>query len=169
MAYTAAAIANYFLEKAKRDGTSLDPMKIQKLVYFAHGWNLALRNEPLIKERIEAWEYGPVIPPLYHQFKHFGNGPITEPAVNYQLDGGKVCYRIASLNDEGESDSNQIAGQLLDRVWDVYKDFNAIQLSNMTHVDGSPWQLAWSRNPGKKGVVIDDDLIKADFERKAEN
>jgi len=44
-------------------------MKLQKLVYYAHGWHLALNNEPLIDEQVECWQYGPVISSLFHEFK----------------------------------------------------------------------------------------------------
>ena len=81
MAYEAKAIANYFLEKAKAEGNSLTPMQVQKLVYFAHGWYLGLFGEPLIKESVQAWSYGPVIPSLYQEFKRFGNQGIDELAT----------------------------------------------------------------------------------------
>jgi hypothetical protein len=38
MAETAAAIANYFIDKALEDDRELTPMKLIKLVYLAHGW-----------------------------------------------------------------------------------------------------------------------------------
>jgi uncharacterized phage-associated protein len=61
MPYPAAAIANEFIKVAKRNGVLLTPMKLQKLVYFAHGWYLALLGKPLINEPVEAWKFGPVI------------------------------------------------------------------------------------------------------------
>jgi uncharacterized phage-associated protein len=60
--YDARAIANQFLELAKADAESLDPMKLLKPVYLAHGWNLPIKDEPLLRERIEAWPYGLVVP-----------------------------------------------------------------------------------------------------------
>ncbi|MDQ6665177.1 MAG: DUF4065 domain-containing protein, partial [Acidobacteriota bacterium] len=80
MAYDALAVANYFLDCARKDGRELDPMGIQKLVFFAHGWHLALVGSPLIEQRVEAWEYGPVIPDIYHAFKEFGAGAIKSHA-----------------------------------------------------------------------------------------
>ena len=55
--YNAIAVANYFIDKAKADGVPLTHMKLQKLIYFAHGWHLALYGEPLIDEEIQAWEF----------------------------------------------------------------------------------------------------------------
>jgi uncharacterized phage-associated protein len=81
MPFPAEAVANEFLELAKKDGEALSPMKLLKLVYFAHGWHLALTGEPLIEEPVQAWQFGPVIPSIYHQFKRFGSGPINEFAL----------------------------------------------------------------------------------------
>lgn len=166
MAYDAAAIANYFLDLADRDETSLDPMKIQKLVYFGHGWHLALRDEPLIKERIEAWEYGPVIPPLYGQFKKFGNGPITERAYKVEYDALKFSYKVASIESQADEQTNAFTRSLLDRIWQVYGGLSGIELSNLTHAEGSPWALTYARNLGQRHLVINDDLIKEDFKKR---
>ena len=165
MAYDAAAIANYFLDLADRDETGLDPMKIQKIVYFGHGWHLALKDEPLIKERIEAWEYGPVIPPLYGQFKKFGNGPITERAVKMEYEALKFSYKVASIENQGDEQTNASTRSLLDRIWVVYGGLSGIQLSNLTHADGSPWAITIAKHPGQRHLVIDDALIKAEFKK----
>ena len=85
MAYNSKAVANYFLELGDWDGESISPMKIQKLVYYAHGWHLGVTDEPLIDEQIECWPYGPVVDSLFHQFKHYGSGPIRKPAVSSRL------------------------------------------------------------------------------------
>ena len=55
-------------------------MKVLKLVYMAHGFNLAITDDPLINDRVEAWKFGPVIRPLYGKLKQFGSGAI--PSVS---------------------------------------------------------------------------------------
>ena len=153
----ARAVANYFLDLAKSEGRDIDPMGIQKLVYFAHGWNLAMYGRPLISEPIEAWDYGPVIRDLYHDFKRFGNGPITQPAL--ELKRGPSAMQFQFTKPEIAQDSPPEILSLLNRVWAVYKGFTSIQLSNMTHTPGSPWRIA--RDQGLS--VIPQEIIREWF------
>lgn len=152
--YTATAIANFFIEKGKQEGKPVDQMKVQKLVYFAHGWYLAITEKPLINESIEAWRFGPVIPSLYHSLKYSGNLPITKPIETSQLDSLTMA-----------DDSNSEVHAYLNRIWNWYSPFTGIQLSNMTHEEGTPWaKIAKEfdhRIPANKD--IDDQLIKEYF------
>jgi uncharacterized phage-associated protein len=52
MPFSAAAVANESLRLAHRDGKTITPLKMQKLVYFAYGWHLAMTKRPLISEPI---------------------------------------------------------------------------------------------------------------------
>jgi uncharacterized phage-associated protein len=159
----ARAVANYFLDLAKTGGRTIDPMGIQKFVYFAHGWNLALNDRPLIAQRIEAWDYGPVIRDLYYEFKRFGNGPITQPAMELNVEPGTT--RVRFTKSELTSAVPKETLSLLDRVWEVYRPFTSIQLSNLTHTPGSPWSRA--RESGQE--VIDDGVIRDYFRSPAAN
>jgi uncharacterized phage-associated protein len=142
MQYSAKAVANYFLELAEAEGKTLSPMKVQKLVYFAQGWCLAITGRSLIDEQVEAWSYGPVIPSLYHAFKRYGYGAITEPAERIWVDDDDWLnfHRTTPTLPDEESDPDvEFVKQLLKKVWDVYGKYSAIQLSNLTHEEGSPW------------------------------
>lgn len=158
--YNARAVANHFLELAKRDGKTLDPMKIQKLVYLAHGWSLALLGKPLITDKIEAWKYGPVIRSLYSTFADAGSGPISRPALEARWVNKRLEYTISRIEGIDEW-SNQGVKNLLEEVWRVYSGFTAFQLSNYSHEPGSPWAQTWQ--PGVDGLVIPDEVIKTYF------
>ena len=162
MAYDARAIANYLLKLAAKEARPLDPMGIQKLVYFAHGWNLAIFDEPLIQQRIEAWDYGPVIADLYQAFREFGPNPVTQPARKFEFDPitGLVAESIPTIS---ESEATKSTRALIARVWDSYKHLTSIQLSNLTHLPGSPWTIA--REQGKR--EIDDSLIRNYIQEQA--
>ena len=119
MSYSPRIVANWFLARGAMEGEYFTQMKLQKLVYIAHGWSLALTGKPLINEAVEAWKWGPVIRSLYGDFVKFGALPIDE---------------TPDLPDLQTKDA-----ELLEEVWDVYKTFTAAQLSAMTHAAGTPW------------------------------
>ena len=49
-------VAQYFLAQMDEDaGDLISNLKLQKLVYYAQGFALALYGRPLFPERIEAW------------------------------------------------------------------------------------------------------------------
>ena len=157
MSYSAQAVANEFIDIAGKG--RLDPMKLQKLVYFAHGWHLAIEDAPLTKQQFEAWQFGPVIPELYRAFKDYGAGNVTRYATKLNtLNARSFAPRIHA---DGNTDA-QAALDVIHDVWQVYGSYTAIKLSNATHMDGTPW-AKWYR-PAKQHVVIPDADIKAYFE-----
>ena len=157
--YSALAVANYFLDLAKKENVGLSPMKLQKLTYFAQGWHLAIHKEPLISDRLEAWDYGPVVSSIYHEFKRFGGARIDALATDFDLEEDALTTPRIPMDD-----SRTIA--LLNKVWSVYGKYTGVQLSNLTHDQNSAWSLARQAHPGERAVVITDEMITADFSSK---
>ena len=60
-------VARHILQ---RYGT-LPAYRLHKLTYFCQGWSLALTNEPLFANRIEAWPHGPVVVHLFAMHKGY--------------------------------------------------------------------------------------------------
>lgn len=156
MGYTAKAIANHFLDFGRTRGSKISPLKIQKLVYISHGWHLALSGgKPLVSdEYVEAWQYGPVFPSVYHEFKHYGASPILDYATDYKL--VKRKFKLVTPRVETD-DVNAVA--LLGRIWKVYGRFSGTQLSGMTHAPGTPWAIVWNENKDMRNVHIPNELI----------
>jgi uncharacterized phage-associated protein len=144
MTYSALNVANFFINKSVADGKPITPLKLQKLVYIAHGWWLAFKNDKLIEEPVFAWDYGPVIPQIYHEFKIFGSNPIGYLAPGYD------CVK----------DDEEVAG-FLDSIWRSYGRFKGSELSAMTHKKGTPWSNAFS--PGEKGIIIPTESIREHY------
>lgn len=157
--YTPQHVANYFLDKAEAENKSLSPLKLLKLVYIAYGWYKAIKDESLFKEKIEAWKHGPVIPSIYHEFKHFGYGPITSRAVtvDYSEDSPSKMQFLTPHIPESDEDTNFI----LDKVWRSYSAFPAMALRDMTHKDNTPWSRVY--RDGVRGIPLNDDDIREHY------
>ena len=169
MGYSAKAIANYFLDLGWKEDISITPLKIQKLLYFAHGWHLGFTGDPLLEERVEAWEYGPVISSIYYEFREFGADTIDRKATDYRSlgDGDIKIYEPDIIFEEKDESKLDFLTALLNRVWKVYGTLSAIRLSDLTHAEGSPWQKA---RQGSEYIneCIPEESIKKHFKKRVE-
>lgn len=137
MPYSSAAIANAFLERGKKARHAIDPMKIQKLVYYANGYYVAKTNgAPLVDEFFEAWKFGPVLPSLYYEFQQYGADGIKEFA--YDPDGRH--YAIPPDED--------LANKVIEFVWQRFGSLDATDLSRRTHKKGGPWERVIAEQDG---------------------
>jgi len=156
-----AAIANEFLRLAKKEGRALTNMQLQKLPYIAHGWSLALLENPLIGRQPKVWQYGPVYPDLYQALRRYGAGPVT----NLILKGDVEPFSSAP-DEVVEADLSAVEKQLLGVVWEKYKPLSGIQLSTITHKDGTPW----TETKARVGLYasIDNETIKTHYQALAQ-
>ncbi|MDB6118895.1 MAG: putative prophage protein, partial [Verrucomicrobiaceae bacterium] len=74
-------VAKYFLSKADADeaGDVISNLKLQKLLYYAQGFHLALTGAPLFEEDIQAWVHGPVVREVWQAFNQYGANGIPAP------------------------------------------------------------------------------------------
>lgn len=145
---TAAQVANRFRELS---GGNLTPLQLLKLVYISHGWSFPINNAPLLGDRIEAWQYGPVVPKLYHALKGFRSAPVT----------GHI--------PDGDSPLSEAEVKLIDAVHDAYGRLSGGQLSALTHRPGTPWAIAWERGRNSEitNQMIDEHYRKLAVERRS--
>lgn len=57
--FGAMAVANYFIDLARRDGKELTPQRLMALIYVAHGFSLAVFRRGILDpryDRVEAWD-----------------------------------------------------------------------------------------------------------------
>tara|TARA_Y100001934_G_scaffold257990_1_gene327713 strand:+ start:469 stop:1077 length:609 start_codon:yes stop_codon:yes gene_type:complete len=74
-------VSAYILHLASRAGIPVSNLKLQKLVYYCQGFSLGVTGKPLFEEEIVAWDHGPVVDSLYHQYKQFGRNSIPAPTA----------------------------------------------------------------------------------------
>jgi uncharacterized phage-associated protein len=144
-AHSSIKIASRLLELGNEQDNAITPMQIIKLTYLCHGWMLGLYSRPLIRENIEAWRYGPVIPQLYEQVREYRSFPVET---------------LPETPGEGELDESQ--NDIIKQVYDAYGHFTGIQLSTLTHASGTPWHKTWDDGKGQNSV-ISNDLIEDHF------
>lgn len=141
-------IANYFIALAVSKGGKegdISPLKLQKLVYYAQGYFLAMYGEPLFSEVIQAWKYGPVVPELYREYRAFEHRSIP-PDTKFDR------FRF-------DSEATRLF------LEDVYADrghLSAWHLSEMTHQE-RPWVTTFDRTRDKP---IPNELLQAFFEER---
>ena len=116
---SASEIASQILVLARRDAKSVDPLKLQKILYYCQASALVEHGEPLFAESIEAWSWGPVVDKVYQEYKPFGKKPIDTTDV-----------------EQPTLSSDEI--DLIESVWLLYRDVSSIELSNQTHNE-DPW------------------------------
>lgn len=146
ISYDSRQIANWFVNEAERENKPLTIMKLVKIVYMAHGWCLAIFDRPLIFDDVEAWDYGPVIPEVYYTFRVKGSGRAVMSRARFEDFG-------LGLDPNTES--------LLKEVWGRYKNRSALQLSDLTHVKGGPWDLMY--RPGIRYQKIPNKVIQKHY------
>ncbi|MFL7009790.1 hypothetical protein A1OS_20935 [Enterovibrio norvegicus] len=147
MSYSPITVAKAFTLFAHTDGgKKLTHMQLQKLTYIAHGYKLALTQgqQPLITDNVNAWKFGPVIPSLYQALKSYGNG--------------QVIPLIFTPDDLPITPNDQA---LLKAIYDAYGVKGGVELSDLTHRQGTPWDQVWNGDNGRnyQGAIIPDSLI----------
>ncbi|WP_413154889.1 Panacea domain-containing protein [Bartonella sp. cb54] len=149
--FTVQQVANFFLNKGNEGNIEISPMKLIKLVYFAYGWVLAITNKRLFSDPIEAWDYGPVIPVLYYEFRSWGKNPINCTSYTRNFETGEV-----DIPNITENSKNKDIIRILEAVWNTYKSFSSWELSNESHSKGSPWEKVYKK--GYNIQLIDDHI-----------
>jgi uncharacterized phage-associated protein len=135
--------ARYFIMRAYEDGieAEMTNMKVQKLLYYAQSLHLALYNEPLFEQEIQAWRYGPVCLPAYSFYRDFEEKQLPIPREESLL-------QVSPENKE-----------LLEEVWGYFGGYHAYRLSDMTHGE-FPWKKARKGLPPEASstepILLDD-------------
>ena len=125
-------VARYFIFRAYEDGREalMTNMKVQKLLYYTQSLYLALFEEPLFEDEIQAWRYGPACPPAYRFYREFEEKQLPIPQKN----------ELMALSEEVQN--------LLEEVWEYFGEHHAYFLSGQTHLE-FPWKKA------RKGLPAD--------------
>jgi len=114
----------------ENDDRSITNLKLQKLLYYAQAWYLVNHQEKLFPDKIEAWDFGPVVPCVYGEFKKYTNKPI-EFVPSGRAGGPFTAQQAKYLYD----------------FYKVFGDLSSTALVSMSHCE-KPW-LEASEKPDR--------------------
>ncbi len=125
-------VANFFLKIVDRDsGSTITPLKLQKILYYAQGYYLANYDKPLFKEDFQAWAHGPANEGIYDKYKSCKYNTIPMPKEDLPL-----------MDDE--------LNDFLNDIWQTFGIYDGKYLEEQTHKE-SPWiEARKGYAPGEK-------------------
>lgn len=115
-------------------------LKLNKLVYFAQAVSLRKHGKPLFEDAVQAWDYGPVEPMVYHAFSRFGRNVIRAP--------------------QGSVPESVYAAEIVDDVMTSYGKLTAFDLVRLSHRKGSAWAMAYQ--PKANAVITTEMILRSD-------
>lgn len=122
---SAFQVAQYFIAKSHEENRGISNKKLQKLIYYAQAWHLALYDSKFFDDEIQAWIHGPAIPHIYGKYKSYGYNDIN--------DDEKLAEAVKPFN------KRQL--YLLQSIWEAYGKYDAEYLELLSHSE-EPWQRA---------------------------
>ena len=143
MSYKVIDVCRHVINYSNEQDYGVSNLKLQKLLYFIQAYFLTNKkdNTPCFDEKIEAWDFGPVVPEAYRQYKQYGSGdiPTIKSYILFDADdiwnSKRVGFTDNIIKDEDKS--------LIDKVIDKFADYSATDLVSLTHRQ-SPWINAYA-------------------------
>ena len=146
----------------QKSNYTVTPLQLIKIVYISYGYVLAILDEKLFSEEIEAWQFGPVVPSIYHTFKHYKKESVSELSTEITFDDNfHFNEEIFTMDKENENYETTI--QILDKVWDSYKKYSGYELIDLTHKDNTPWSQVFKHN--QHHIKLEDSAIKTYYSK----
>lgn len=144
MTSSVQAIANTLLKYSFEQKVTITPMKLQKLMYFIYRDYLKKTDKKLFQEPFLTWQYGPVLSSVYDEFKSFGSERITK----FAKDAQEHVYIVS------EAKAPDVV-ETINTVWENYKAYTGVELSKLTHMEGTAWRKAAENN---RHCLEDEDI-----------
>lgn len=111
--------AKYIIAYFKERDKNVTNLMLEKLLYFLEAIYMVMTDEDrLFKEDFAAWNFGPVNEIVYKEYKDFGSMPIF---LDEEI-------KIPKKNEE-----------YVAYLYELFKDYNAYMLVNLSHSKNSPW------------------------------
>ncbi|MCY4324853.1 MAG: DUF4065 domain-containing protein [Betaproteobacteria bacterium] len=151
--HDSVAVANRFIATAHKQGAPIFSLaQLIRMIYIAHGFHLAFQDTNLIKDEVQAWPQGPVIPRVYETF-------LRIPPVSHPLP--------AKPDVQDEMDLDPYALGLIELIYQGYGHMNYAQIAELMRQRGTPWDLVY-KSKGNR-ATIEPELTREYYHALIEN
>lgn len=149
--YRSTDVAMYLVTLVNEERIAINITKVQKLLYIIYGTYLRVYGKRLLNEHPQAWPYGPVF-------------PTTRNALLKVEDLSALSEKAIPPEELSRLKIDDELGKVVGFVLKTFGAWNAGQLSEWSHSNGSPWDKTRKRKSFKWGDEISDALILEYFE-----
>ncbi len=160
MSYDVLEVCRHVINYSNEQDYGISNLKLQKVLYLIQAYFLIdkTKNASCFDDKIEAWDFGPVIPCAYNEYKQYANGDIPTIESYYLFDTDNIWnMKRVKYNDDVILDEDK---KRIDRVIDSFSEYTATDLVSLTHKQ-SPWINFYVPNQNNE---ISIDAIKRYFQ-----
>lgn len=163
--YNSMDIADYFVQSSLKQKLEINNLKLQKLLYYFYAKTLVEGKENPFSEKFEKWQYGPVLPNVYHTYKQFYGSEITEVPKRYLFNDEKRSFDIHEFDEKALP--NEMKTEIDEFVTRLSK-YNAFELVERTH-QHDDWKNDESKiQAGLQHIIYDDKVTLEYFKNNVE-
>ena len=143
MGYNVLDVCRHVINYSNEQNYGISNLKLQKILYFIQAYFLTTEgnNKPCFNEKIEAWDFGPVVPEAYQEYKQYGCGDIP-PITSYLVFDKENIWNTRRIKFDdaviSETDKTNI-----NKIVDKFANYSATDLVSLTHRQ-SPWIDAYT-------------------------
>ena len=122
MSYKVLDVCRHVINYSNEHDYGISNLKLQKVLYFIQAYFLTKKKDhtPCFDEKIEAWDFGPVVPEVYHRYKAYGSASIPYMSNS----------KIKEISEDDK--------KLIDGIVDECSQYSAAALVEITH-NQAPW------------------------------
>lgn len=124
-------VATYIVHYSLKQGDlyNLHRFKLHKLMYFVQAASMLITNKPMFNAKIEAWDFGPVVPDIYNL-----PGKFTSLEMSYC---GFKCHPETWNNYTLKKEQKEI----IEHVVDNFLPYTYLQMNDIIR-NQTPWKNA---------------------------
>ena len=135
--------AKYIIRWCDKNELRITNLQLQKILFFIQKESIRKRGYGIFSNRIEAWQYGPVVPDVFYQFAGFG----AMKLVLYE-----DLFSDVSPKDIIDDKSKEI----IEGILREYIHVSPWDLVAKSHVSNGAWSNSISM--GEKYPITDQDI-----------